>query len=298
MTARIATFITRDEAGLRPPRSRSTSIWPGRGGVAGHYGGPAQRIASHAGCRSTWRGWQAYHMDVRGWVDVAYTGAYCDHGYAFAGRGAGVRTAAQGTNDGNDRFYAVVWLGGEGETPTPAALDAFDWWVAELRGHGGAGMAVKPHRYFKSTGCPGDPVAARCAALDGRPVAAAAPVQEDDWMAARTDDEVVALVKRAFHDYAQNDHFAGGATLRGWIAGRLNSKASEALVLLGRLVAEHGEAAADRDAIAATLAALGIDVDTLAETVRETPVVAPDGTLDAETLLDALLDKAAARLAE
>lgn len=160
MTAQIAGFVSRAEAGLRKPRSFSRNITPGRGGgVAVHHGGGPQRAAEpnsdHARCVETWRIWQKVHMDLRGrgWVDIAYTGGFCNHGYAFAGRGAGVRTAANGTNAGNQTHYAVTWIGGEGQTPTQAAYDALDWWISELR-KAGAGLSVKPHKFFKATGCP------------------------------------------------------------------------------------------------------------------------------------------------
>lgn len=169
MTGRIAGFVTRAEAGLRRPRSVSRNITPAQGGVAVHYGGPAQKLGDHAACVRRWAQWQRFHVDSRGWSDIAYTGGYCDHGYAFAGRGAGVRTAANGTNAGNDDYYAVTWLGGEGEVPTTAALDALEWWVAELR-KAGAGKRVRAHRSFKPTGCPGDHLVRVAADLDGQPV--------------------------------------------------------------------------------------------------------------------------------
>lgn len=170
MTAQITGFVTREEAGLRRPRSVSRNITPERGGVSEHYGGGPQSAAhpgsDHDQCIYTWLGWQDYHMDKHGWVDLAYTGGFCNHGYAFAGRGAGVRTAANGTNVGNQNFYAIVWIGGEGQTPTQEALDAADWWLEKLRG-AGAGNAVKPHNFFKPTGCPGDPIEAHAASRDG-----------------------------------------------------------------------------------------------------------------------------------
>lgn len=155
MVAEITGFVTRAQAGLRPPKSVTRNITPSRGGAAVHYGGPASRIRSHADCVRIWRGWQTFHMNSRGWADIAYTGGFCDHGYAFAGRGHGVRTAAQGTNDGNQRFHAYVWLGGEGETPTQLALKALDWWIAEGRRVGGNGMEVVEHKRFHQTACPG-----------------------------------------------------------------------------------------------------------------------------------------------
>lgn len=178
MTAKITGFHTRADLGLRAPRSISRNIHPGRGGVAVHYGGGPQGLgakADHARCVARWRSWQNYHMNTHGWADIAYTGGFCDHGYAFAGRGAGIRTGANGTNAGNNDWYAITWIGGDGEQPTQAALNAADWWLNELRGAGGAGMRVVPHRFFKATGCPGNPMAAHAALRDGKPVSGAAP---------------------------------------------------------------------------------------------------------------------------
>lgn len=177
MTAHAAGFVTRAEAGLRKPRSYSRRITPGQGGVAVHYGGPPVRIHDHAGCIRTWRAWQAFHMDTHGWADIAYTMGVCDHGYVLAGRGAGVRTAAQGTDAGNDDYYAVVWLGGETETPTSATVAALEWAVRELRDHGGAGDRVRPHKAFHTTACPGLTLTSTAGQLDRHAV-----VGGDRWL--------------------------------------------------------------------------------------------------------------------
>lgn len=159
MTASIKGFVTREDAGLSRPNSISKKITPSKGGVAVHYGGPRQSAAdpgsSHSQCLKVWRSWQKYHLS-KDWADIAYTGGFCNHGYAFAGRGINVRTAANGTNTGNQNFYGVCWIGGEGQKPTKAAYDALDWWIMELRQNGSAGKQVRPHNFFKSTGCPGD----------------------------------------------------------------------------------------------------------------------------------------------
>jgi peptidoglycan hydrolase-like protein with peptidoglycan-binding domain len=166
---RIVGFRTRQQLGLVAPRSVSHQIDADPGGVAVHYGGDPAPVKDHAACESRWRAWQAMHMAApRGWNDIAYTGGYCSHGYAFAGRGLGVRTAGQGTNDGNDRYYAVCWVN-DRATPTPEALSALSWWVVQARA-GGAGLDVRAHRTFHSTSCPGDPLAAYAALLDGKAV--------------------------------------------------------------------------------------------------------------------------------
>lgn len=158
MTAQIKGFLTRADLGMRSPRSVSYNIQPEKGGGAKHYGGATGPPSDHADCIKRWLSWQNYHMDTHGWVDIAYTGGYCDHGYAFPGRGFGVRTAANGTNDSNDRYYAYTWIGGGSATPTQAALDALDWWFEEGRKAGNAGSEVRNHSDFKPTACPGDPL--------------------------------------------------------------------------------------------------------------------------------------------
>ena len=169
----IRGFLTRAQAGLVPPRSVSHNITPQRGGVAVHYNGPALGLTDHSRCAAAWRGVQSFHMD-NGYVDVAYTCAICQHGWAMAGRGANVRSGANGTNDANRDFYAVFALIGGSEQPTGLLLAGIEWWIAELRANGGAGGRVEPHQAFKATACPGNPLLAWLRA--GRPVS----VEGDD----------------------------------------------------------------------------------------------------------------------
>lgn len=170
MTATIEGFVTREEAGLVPADSISRNVDFSQGGVAGHYGGPAQPGAGgpksddHADCVRTWKAWQKYHKS-KGWVDIGYTGGYCNHGYAFAGRGDGVRPAAQGK--GNYAYAAIVWIGGEGQTPTQKAKDAFEWWLVTLR-KAGAGLKVKAHKFFMKTACAGKHVTDFIKQFDGK----------------------------------------------------------------------------------------------------------------------------------
>jgi hypothetical protein len=182
MTAQIKGFVTRADAGLVAPISVSHNITASAGGCAVHYGGGgvvgglAADVGSHAKCLDTWKAWQTYHMQGHGWVDIAYTGGYCQHGFAFAGRGFGVRTAANGTDDANQRYYAFVWIGCSGdEQASPAAVDALEWWVAEARANGAAGTDVQPHGALFSTDCPGPYLKAQAARLRGNPVVVPVP---------------------------------------------------------------------------------------------------------------------------
>lgn len=181
MTPGIVGFVTRAEAGLVPPRSISRNITPEHGGVAAHWGGSGSPAATHAGCLAMWRRWQEFHMSA-GWAgttnggtDIAYNGGYCNHGYAFAGRGIGIRSGAQGTTVGSQNYYAFVWLGGSGGRPNGLALAALLWWIVQAR-ESGAGLEVQPHSFFKNTSCPGSELRAFISDHHNTPL----PQEEED----------------------------------------------------------------------------------------------------------------------
>ena len=181
MTAQVTAFLSRAQLGLRSPRSISRNITPQHGGSTVHYAGGDQNVSpllsGHTRCVALWRGYQNYHMSSRGYADVAYNAGFCQHGYAFAGRGLGIRSGANGTNSGNQNFYAFCWIGGEGETPTRAALDALEWLIRDARRQGGAGRRVVPHSWHKSTGCPGGNLRPVANSLDNKDISGDAPAQ-------------------------------------------------------------------------------------------------------------------------
>lgn len=176
MTAKIVKFDSRAELQLKPPTSISKNIKPALGGVAVHYGGsePNPPPGTHAECQATWRAWQNYHLSKQ-WVDIAYTAGFCNHGHVLAGRGYGVRTGANGTNDSNDRYYAFCWVGGGNAVPTQLAYDALEWLIADARVNGGAGDDVLPHSAFFATSCCGDLLRAFTVKFHNKPVGSVNP---------------------------------------------------------------------------------------------------------------------------
>ncbi|WP_165984360.1 LysM peptidoglycan-binding domain-containing protein [Streptomyces sp. YIM 98790] len=157
----MATFVTRAQWGARAPRSRNTSITPQNGGVTIHHvGGTRTAQSSHSNCAGQVRSIQNQHMDGNGWADIAYSHLTCVHGYVFQGRGEGYRTAANGTDAGNQNWYAVCGLtggtSGNYDTMTAALRDAFRLAVARLRSFGGAATAINGHRNHLATDCPGN----------------------------------------------------------------------------------------------------------------------------------------------
>jgi N-acetylmuramoyl-L-alanine amidase len=113
----------------------------------------------HRNCAGRVRGMQRFHMETRGWLDVAYNHIACVHGYVFVGRGFGVRSAANGTNYANDHYFAVCFLGDDSAgraDVTPEARRALEQLIAEYRRRYPRAREVRPHSDFVATQCPGD----------------------------------------------------------------------------------------------------------------------------------------------
>jgi hypothetical protein len=113
----------------------------------------------HAKCAARVRAMQRYHMDDKDWLDVAYSHVFCAHGYVFVGRGFGMRTAANGTNEANDAYHAVCFLGDDSvgrADVTPQARRALEQLIAEYRRRYPRATEVRPHSEFVATACPGD----------------------------------------------------------------------------------------------------------------------------------------------
>jgi hypothetical protein len=172
-------LISRDGWGARPPKDRTPLDRSAQEGTAVHYtGADADEQADHANCAARVRGIQSYHMDTKGWADIAYSDVVCKHGYVFMGRDLGIRTAANGTDHGNTAYHAVCFLGDDSanrDDVTDPGRQAIKWAVDRCNTWAGV-HGVQPHSYFKATDCPGDQLRAWIAA--GLPLSAHVP-QED-----------------------------------------------------------------------------------------------------------------------
>ena len=150
-------LIRRAEWGARPPKRVSNNIAPSS--ATAHWFGPSPwrgaNFNDHDACYAIVRAAQNFHMDGRGWSDIAYNGLPCPHGYVFEGRGIGARSAANGTNSGNFNSYALCYVGGEGDPLTDggkqAYLDGARWLGVRLN---------KVHGDWKATACPGPEITA------------------------------------------------------------------------------------------------------------------------------------------
>jgi hypothetical protein len=134
-------------------------------------------------------------MFTRGWADIAYSYLVCKHGFVFEGRGVGIRTAAQGTNAGNDAFHAVCFLGDDtanrdditdpGRRAMREAVTLCNAWAKVKE--------VRPHSFFHPTGCPGDEL--RSWIIRGLPVV---PEQKD--ILDMNEEELLALIRRGVRE--------------------------------------------------------------------------------------------------
>lgn len=144
--------VSRAGWGARAPRSRVAI--PGAQGNTIHWEGTKMGSFSHDRCAEFVRAIQDYHMDHQRWADIAYSTITCAHGYVFVGRGYGVRTAAQGTNLGNDQSYAHCAMVGPGDVVTEELKDALRWVVLEYERQG-SGTKRWTHSDWHSTACCG-----------------------------------------------------------------------------------------------------------------------------------------------
>lgn len=146
-------LVTRAQWGARPPKRTAPALWTDLATI--HWEGPSMGTFDHERCAGKVRTIQAFHMDTRGWNDIAYSAIVCPHGYVFEGRGRGARTGANGTNTGNAAAYAVCALVGLDDPQPETLLDGITDAVAWLDC-----TRTNAHRDWKPTACPGDALAA------------------------------------------------------------------------------------------------------------------------------------------
>jgi hypothetical protein len=188
-------LVTRAQWGARPAKNRTDLNRRTQRGTAVHYSASdADEQADHKNCAKRVRGIQTFHLDGRGWADIAYSYLVCKHGVVFEGRGRGIRTAANGTNAGNTGYHAVCFLGDDTavrDDVTDAGREAIREAVFHCNAWAGVGE-TRPHSFFKATGCPGEDLRGWIAR--GMPVSAAASSKEVEDM---TKAELVEVLKSA-----------------------------------------------------------------------------------------------------
>ncbi len=183
--------------------------------VVVHWGGGTIPPVTKLGERRLLRGWQRYHIETRGWRDIAYNYPVGNSGATYRARGWNPSGATSGDFEGdgipeNNEAVACVWLGGSGGGISPAAYESMGILVAEILAVIGLDRdVVIGHREVKgNTICPGNEW------MDW--------IQEEGWLAAQEDDmqsNLAALQKQTPEWYdnlkALTEHPGGRASYWG-----------------------------------------------------------------------------------
>lgn len=130
-------------------------------GPAIHWVGPSVPAAVNRGepeaVARYLRGVRRFHVEGRGWSDIAYQQAVDQSGDRWDLRGFRLQSAANGDRTQNERWGAIVALIGEGQHPTPALLRGLVAAVAEFREDHPRARRVATHADVRPepTACPG-----------------------------------------------------------------------------------------------------------------------------------------------
>ncbi len=152
-------LVSRAEWGARSPKNRSQGVLTDESTC--HWNGPTitgggELTWDHSKCAGLVRGIQNFHMDGRGWNDIAYNFLVCPHGYVFEGRGLNVVNAANGVTFANHTSHTICCLGGQENPFGQWEQQAFKECISYIAQSTGAPDTCKGHRDWHSTECPGN----------------------------------------------------------------------------------------------------------------------------------------------
>lgn len=174
------TYLPRSTWTDRPSTGPTHLDAAGLLGTALHYPGMGnRRLFAQEDVARALRGWQDYHMDDRGWSDIAYQVAVDQAGRVWTLRGLTTRSGANGDAEVNLEYGAILLVVGDDEPPTGALINSTRQVIADFRRLYPKATAIKPHSAVRPTGtsCPGDQV--RVLIVAGRFTPNALPVGDD-----------------------------------------------------------------------------------------------------------------------
>lgn len=232
----MVTYLPRSAWGARASKG-STSLAASQVlGTALHWPGMAKPIdaTGEIGKRriaSALRGWQAFHMDVRGWSDIAYCVAVDQAGRAWTLRGLNIRSGANGDATVNRQYGAILLILAPGEKPSVAMKATVRGVVADFRRWFPKGTLIRPHSAVRPAGtdCPGPAARAAIANGDFSPLAATPPTEDD---MPYTEAQLRAMMQ------AENEEYA----IRFWVSpGGTGTALIRRVDALGAAVAALGQ---------------------------------------------------------
>jgi hypothetical protein len=148
----MTTWQTRDQWGARHPLNTRPLTGFNSGWFIHWLGEPA---ATGTPDTQVLRNTQRYHIDSKGWADIAYSFAvgrqHPDRAYELRGWGI----AGGHTEGHNSQSMAIVFLLGTGEHPTDEMLATARSIITEGVHRGYPADLVRPHNAVRPTACPG-----------------------------------------------------------------------------------------------------------------------------------------------
>lgn len=193
-------YLPRTAWRARPARGVTKLVASQVKGVALHWPGMQKPLRTQEQVASALRGWQDWHMDGRGWSDIAYQVAVDQAGRAWILRGLNVRSGANGDGTVNRSHGAILLVLAPGEKPSLMMGSTVRAVVADFRKWFPAGKAVVGHRDVRAAGtdCPGPLAYAAIKAGFFTPGTVTAPPSTGgNSMANFTEADVKRIVKEA-----------------------------------------------------------------------------------------------------
>lgn len=126
-------------------------------GVALHWPAMAKPLDTATAVCAALRSWQAFHMDDRGWSDIAYQLAFDQAGNRYELRGLRTQSGANGDTEPNETHGAFLLVLAPGEEPSDAMVAAVRAAVADHRRLFPRSTRIVGHSDIRPepTACPG-----------------------------------------------------------------------------------------------------------------------------------------------
>jgi hypothetical protein len=170
---RARPYRGRAQGGREPIKELASSCR----GWAVHYNGPPMETKDQADEIRKVRAIQNFHMDAKGWSDIAYSVMIGQSGTIYEGRGWDWDQFANGDDEvapfaehGTKGWRSVCWLGGVGQEPSSAVIRVLTMLIHYSRVEKGMGLEVHPHLDWQPKPCPGPRLTQLCRTLNNWPI--------------------------------------------------------------------------------------------------------------------------------